>query len=131
MNRFDCMDYTNRPRSNRRPGRFNLNLLAEMYGSTSRPRTPPPSPVTTMPPRPVNDKKDKEKEKEKDKDDRLLRGSSTPERDDPFASGRQVLDTVFDTYAAYMKQAEACDQHHCSIDLGQGYHIEVSMLFVH
>ena len=107
-----------------------IDLLAEMYGSTSSPRTPPQSSVTTMPPRPVNpkDNKDKDKEKEKDKDDRFLRGSQKHD-DDLFVRGRQLLDTIYGTYAAYMKQAEQCDKHHCSIDLGDGYHIEVSKLF--
>jgi hypothetical protein len=145
--RGDCLDYTNKPRNNLKPGIFNLDLLKTLYGTPDSPLLPietlesvdeqglPPPRVnggdqplsgndgSGQGPDPQEEKEDKQKEKEKEGDRRLLRGLvGTPEA---------VVTEVPQICLERARSAEAlCDSAHCTIDVGYGYTVQINKLLV-
>jgi hypothetical protein len=128
--RGDCMDYTNRPGQNLVPGEFNLSLLEQLYGTPSNPTVVsqglntvgittqiseqgnlPPVETTSMRPDPNNN--DKKKPKNVDDRSRTLRRGGQ----------RRVL-------AVVNALEDSCEAENCSVDLGDGYRLEIHKLLV-
>jgi len=136
--RGDCMDYTIRTRNNQVPGRFNLDLLVQLYGTPAKPLAVDPktlpkdgeavastgSDPTQPPPQqpPTNnnnggnnnggnkDKEDK-KEKDKEKDRRLDQGSGMSDAD-IVALEREV--------------AMECEDEFCIVDVDDQFRILIN-----
>jgi hypothetical protein len=130
--RGECMDYTNRPGRNLVPGEFNLNLLVEMYGTPTVSRgsaaleatdqgneqmNPQPTPTNQRPA--PSDEKDK---KEKEDRSRMLRGGGS--------DTQRTLATLQEIDTLVKGLEESCEAEYCSVDLGEGYRVEIHKLLV-
>lgn len=134
--RGDCLDYTNSPRNNLLPGQYNLDLLVELYGTPTMPRTNPslnntnsgegglrpggPRPPPQRPPQ----KEDKEDEEE-DEEDRYLQTVLDPAVASAVYGGVDPNDR--DTIRSY---ADACHREHCHFKVNNDIVIEVYKLMV-